>query len=129
MAAIQIARHLGAEVFATASPAKWEVLREAGLDEDHIASSRDLEFKDEFLQSTGGEGVDVVLNALAGEFVDASLALRVRGGRFLELCKTYLRGPEEIGGGDGEVTCFPFDPLEAAPKRMGAVLPEIADLA
>ena len=44
MAAIQLAQHLGAEVFATASPAKWEVLRGLGLDDDHIASSRDLEF-------------------------------------------------------------------------------------
>ena len=47
--------------------------RALGLDEDHIASSRDLEFKDKFLEATGGEGVDVVLNSLAGEFVDASL--------------------------------------------------------
>ena len=55
-AAIGIARHIGAEVFATASPAKWEVLRAAGLDEDHIASSRDLEFKDKFLTTTRGQG-------------------------------------------------------------------------
>ena len=54
MAAIQIARHLGAEVFATASPAKWDVLRAAGLDDDHIASSRDLEFKQKFLDATAG---------------------------------------------------------------------------
>ncbi len=32
MAAVQLARHLGAEVFATASPAKWGVLAELGLD-------------------------------------------------------------------------------------------------
>src|SRR5258707_5171077 len=104
MAAIQIARHLGAEVFATASPAKWEVLREAGLDEDHIASSRDLQVKDQVLHSNRGEGVDVVLNALAGEFVDASLALLRKGGRFLEMGKTDLRDPEQIGTEHEEVT-------------------------
>ena len=58
MAAIQIARQLGAEVFATASPAKWGALREAGIEEDHIASSRDLEFREKLLGAhrRGGSG-------------------------------------------------------------------------
>ncbi|WP_159047050.1 type I polyketide synthase, partial [Streptomyces pactum] len=75
MAAVGLARHLGAEVFATASEGKWDVLRSMGLDDDHIASSRDLGFEEKFREVTGGRGVDVVLNALAGEFVDASLRL------------------------------------------------------
>src|SRR6188474_430489 len=54
MAAIQLARHLGAEVFATASPAKWDTLRSLGIDDGHIASSRDLGFRDAFLAATGG---------------------------------------------------------------------------
>ena len=41
-------------------------------------------------------GVDVVLNSLAGEFVDASLALLPRGGRFLEMGKTDIRDPEQV---------------------------------
>ena len=40
MAAIQLARALGAEVFGTASESKWPVLRAQGLDDAHIASSR-----------------------------------------------------------------------------------------
>ncbi|HEX6688605.1 MAG TPA: acyltransferase domain-containing protein, partial [Solirubrobacterales bacterium] len=91
MVAIQLAQNLGAEVFATASPSKWDVLREAGIDADHIASSRDLEFKDRFLATSEGKGLDVVLNALAGEFVDASLELLPNGGRFLEMGKTDIR--------------------------------------
>ncbi|ORA72428.1 hypothetical protein BST28_22800, partial [Mycolicibacter kumamotonensis] len=79
MAAIQIAQRLGCEVFATASEAKWPVLRELGLDDAHIASSRTLEFGTRFPR------VDVVLNALAGEFVDTSLSLLGAGGRFLEM--------------------------------------------
>ncbi|MGW3078446.1 type I polyketide synthase, partial [Kitasatospora sp. NPDC001132] len=67
MAAVQLARHLGAEVFGTASPGKWEALRASGLDDAHIASSRTLEFEGAFLAATGGAGVDVVLDALAGE--------------------------------------------------------------
>ncbi|MFE3497962.1 SDR family NAD(P)-dependent oxidoreductase, partial [Streptomyces sp. NPDC059175] len=85
MAAVQLARHLGAEVFATASPGKWGVLRGLGLDDAHIASSRELDFEGSFLEATGGRGVDVVLDSLAREFVDASLRLLPRGGRFLEM--------------------------------------------
>ncbi len=65
MAAVQLARQLGAEVFASASPGKWEALRELGVDDAHVASSRDLEFKEKFLRATEGRGVDVVLDALA----------------------------------------------------------------
>src|SRR4029077_12694550 len=125
---IQIAHHLGAEVFATASPAKWEALREAGLAEDHIASSRDLEFKDKFLEATGGEGVDVVLNALAGEFVDASLALLPRGGRFLEMGKTDIRDPEQIGAEHEAVSYRAFDLVEAGPAHIGEMFAEITEL-
>ena len=41
MAAVQLARHLGLEVFATASPAKWDAVRGLGLPAGRIASSRD----------------------------------------------------------------------------------------
>ena len=44
MAALQLARHVGAEVFATAHPDKWDVLRGLGIDDEHIASSRSLSF-------------------------------------------------------------------------------------
>jgi len=76
-AAVQLARHLGAEVYGTASPAKWPAVRAAGVPADHLASSRTVEFEDAFRAATGGRGVDVVLDSLAGEFVDASLRLTV----------------------------------------------------
>ncbi|WP_189136096.1 zinc-binding dehydrogenase, partial [Wenjunlia tyrosinilytica] len=81
MAAVQLARHLGAEVFGTASAGKWATLHACGLDSAHVASSRDLGFERAFLAATDGRGVDVVLDSLAGEFVDASLRLLPRGGR------------------------------------------------
>src|SRR5262249_50588440 len=73
MAATQLARHLGAEVFGTASPGKWGAVRALGVAADHIASSRTLEFEPAFLRATEGRGMDVVLDSLAREFVDASL--------------------------------------------------------
>ncbi|HEV2779515.1 MAG TPA: beta-ketoacyl synthase N-terminal-like domain-containing protein, partial [Actinophytocola sp.] len=85
IAAVQLLRYWGAEVFGTASPGKWDALREMGLADDHIASSRTLEFEEQFLAATDGQGVDVILDCLAGEFVDASLRLLPRGGRFIEI--------------------------------------------
>ncbi|WP_432648631.1 hypothetical protein [Mycobacterium tuberculosis] len=50
MAAVRLARHLGLEVFATASKGKWDTLRAMGADDDHISDSRSLEFEDKFLR-------------------------------------------------------------------------------
>jgi polyketide synthase 12 len=128
MAAIQIARHLGAEVFATASPSKWDVLRGLGVGEDHIASSRELDFKDAFLAATGGAGVDVVLDSLAGEFVDASLELLPRGGRFIEIGKADVRDPGEVAAAYAGVEYRAFDLLEAGPERLNELLGELVEL-
>ncbi|MFI9011034.1 SDR family NAD(P)-dependent oxidoreductase [Actinosynnema sp. NPDC053489] len=114
-AAIQLARHLGAEVFATASPGKWDVLRELGLDDDHIASSRTVEFERRFPR------VDVVLNSLAGEFTDASLRLLAPGGRFVEMGKTDVRAPEGVD-------YRAFDLNDADPDHLGEVLAEVLRL-
>ncbi|MFD8524945.1 type I polyketide synthase, partial [Streptomyces capillispiralis] len=124
MAAVQLARHLGAEVFATASEGKWDTLRGLGLDDDHIASSRDLGFEEKFRAVSDGRGVDVVLNALAGEFVDASLRLTADGGRFLEMGKTDIRDPRSID----RVTYRAFDLGEAGPARNRELLGELLDL-
>ncbi len=62
----------------------------------HIASSRTLDFLDTFREATDGQGMDVVLNSLAGEFVDASLQLLPRGGSFIEIGKTDIRAAGDI---------------------------------
>ncbi|MFF3437166.1 SDR family NAD(P)-dependent oxidoreductase, partial [Streptosporangium sp. NPDC002721] len=128
MAAIQLARHFGAEVFATASPAKWEVLRSLGLDDEHISSSRDLDFEEHFLRVTGGRGVDVVLNSLAREFLDASLRLLPRGGRFLEIGKTDLRAPEEVAAAHAGVDYLPYSLMEAGFDGLRDMFSEVLDL-
>ncbi|GAA2515918.1 hypothetical protein GCM10010434_073400 [Winogradskya humida] len=124
-AAVQIARHLGLEVYATASPAKWPALLAAGLDEQHIASSRDARFEPEFLAATGGRGVDIVINSLAGDLIDASLRLLPAGGAFIEMGKTDLRDPGTLPAG---LTYRPFDLGEAGPDQLGAMLATIVDL-
>ncbi len=128
MAAVQLAGHLGVEVFGTASPEKWGVLGGLGLDEAHLASSRTLEFGEEFLQATGGRGVDVVLNSLAGEFVDVSLGLLGEGGRFLEMGKTDVRDSAVLAEGRPGVAYRAFDLMEAGPGRIQEMLLELLGL-
>ncbi len=127
-AALQLATHLGAEIFATAHPDKWETLRKLGVDEAHISSSRSLEFKDKFLASTAGRGVDVVLDSLAGEFVDASLELLPRGGRFIEMGKLDIREPDEVAAEHEGVHYRAFDMFEAGPARIHEMLAELVEL-
>ncbi|HEV2639123.1 MAG TPA: type I polyketide synthase [Actinocrinis sp.] len=129
MAAVQIARGLGAEVFATAGPAKHDELRQAGLDQAHVASSRDAGFADRFRQATGGAGVDVVLNSLAGDLVDASLRLLSAGGRFIELGKTDVRDPAQVAAATGGVLYQQVDLIrDTAPERMRSMLAEVVGL-
>ncbi|MEU5355514.1 SDR family NAD(P)-dependent oxidoreductase, partial [Streptomyces sp. NPDC020947] len=128
MAAVQLARHAGAEVFGTASPGKWDTLRGQGLDEDHIANSRTLDFEQTFTGYTGGRGMDVVLDSLSGEFVDASLRLLPRGGRFLEMGKTDIRDPETVGAQYAGVDYRAFDLLDAGHDRIQEMLTELVGL-
>jgi polyketide synthase 12 len=128
MAAVQLARHWGLEVFATASLSKWETLRSMGFDDHHIANSRALDFEQSFAAATGGEGVDVVLNSLTGEFVDASLRLLPRGGRFIEMAKTDIRDTGDIAARHPGVQYRAFDLVEAGPDRAQEILGDLVKL-
>lgn len=96
LAAIQLGKALGAEIFATAgSDAKREVVRLIGA--DHVLDSRSLAFADDVLALTGSEGVDVVLNSLAGEAINRNLRILRPFGRFLELGKRDFYENTRIG--------------------------------
>ncbi|MDX3580158.1 SDR family NAD(P)-dependent oxidoreductase, partial [Streptomyces sp. FL07-04A] len=128
MAALQIARHLGAEVYGTAGLGKWDALRSLGLDDAHLADSRTTAFEEGFLAATGGHGMDVVLDCLAKEFVDASLRLLPRGGRFLEMGKADVRDPEHVAAAHPGVAYRAFDLMEAGADRIQAMLAELLAL-
>ena len=103
MAALQLARNAGAEVFATAgSPEKREFLRASGV--RHVMDSRTLDFAHEILEITNGEGVDIVLNSLAGEFISKSISVLRNGGRFLELGKTDLWDAEKVAAVNPDIS-------------------------
>jgi phthiocerol/phenolphthiocerol synthesis type-I polyketide synthase C len=96
IAAIQLAQWIGAEIHATAgSDAKRDFLRLMGV--QYIYDSRSLAFADEILSCTGGQGVDVVLNSLAGEAIRRNLQVLKPFGRFLELGKRDFYENTHIG--------------------------------
>lgn len=95
-AAIAIARHAGAEIFATAgNPAKRQMLRDMGI--EHVYDSRSVEFADQIRRDTDGYGVDIVLNSLTGAAQRAGLELLAFGGRFVEIGKADVYGNTRLG--------------------------------
>ncbi len=107
---------------ATASAGKQDTLRAWGVPEDHIASSRTLDFADAFRAVTGGRGVDVVLNSLAKEAIDASLGLLAPGGRFAEMGKTDIRDIARTEADHPGITYRAYNILGISPGRIGEVL-------
>ncbi len=96
LAAVQMAQQIGAEIFATAGHAdKREYLRSLGI--KHVMDSRTLEFADEIRAATNGEGVDVILNSLAGEYITTGLDLLRYRGRFVEIGKRDILDDTKIG--------------------------------
>ncbi|MFC8538154.1 SDR family NAD(P)-dependent oxidoreductase [Streptomyces sp. NPDC057249] len=96
LAALNLARACGAEVFATAgSVTKRAYLRELGV--QHVMDSRTTDFADQVRALTGGRGVDVVLNSLTGPAQSAGLELLAHRGRFIELGKRDIYANTRLG--------------------------------
>jgi len=132
IAAVQLARHLGAEVFATAgSDEKREFV--ALLGADHVFDSRSLAYADQILAVTDGEGVDVVLNSLAGEAIRRNLHVLRPFGRFLELGKRdfFENTPIGLRPFKDNISYFGIDAdqlLIARPDLAGRVFREVMAL-
>uniref|UniRef100_UPI00286E4D73 SDR family NAD(P)-dependent oxidoreductase n=1 Tax=Paenibacillus glufosinatiresistens TaxID=3070657 RepID=UPI00286E4D73 len=96
LAALQLSQLAGAEIFATAgTPEKRDYLRSLGV--EHVYPSRTLDFAREIRRDTRGEGIDVVLNSLAGEAIEKSLELLRLGGRFLEIGVSDIYNNHRLG--------------------------------
>jgi 1-acyl-sn-glycerol-3-phosphate acyltransferase len=96
LAAVQVARALGAEVLATAgSDEKRAFLRSLGI--EHVFDSRSLAFADDVLRATGGRGVDVVLNSLSGAAIERGIDVLAPFGRFVEIGKRDVYEDAQIG--------------------------------
>ena len=124
LAAIQLARAAGAEVYATASARKRDYLRALGV--EHVFDSRTTAFGEDILAATGGAGVDMVLNSLTGEgFIEASLSCLAQRGRFVEMGRVDILSEDEMATVRPDVAyaILKIDVLkEEEPARAGEIL-------
>lgn len=132
IAAIQLARHLGAEIYATAGTDEKRVFA-ALLGADHVFDSRSLSFAQDVMDATGGTGVDVVLNSLAGEAMRRSLDVLSPFGRFLELGKRdfFENTPIGLRPFKSNISYFGIDAdqlLTGRPALAGRLFKEVMDL-
>jgi len=108
---VQMAKRLGAKVFATASTAKLDLARATGADVVIDYSSAD--FEKEVLDATGGAGVNVVYDSVGRDTVDGSLnCVGLRGTLVL------------FGQSSGAVP--PIDPLRLARRGIYLTRPSLA---
>jgi len=95
LAAIQVARRLGARVLATAGTAQKRSLL-AALGVTDVFDSRDLSWADGVRAATAGRGVDVVLNSLTGAAIPLGLDVLAEDGRFIEVGKQDIYGGRKL---------------------------------
>ena len=131
-AAMAIARHVGAQIYATAgSPRRRQMLRDMGI--EHVYDSRSVEFADEIRRDTDGYGVDVVLNSLTGPAQRAGLELLAFGGRFVEIGKrdVYEHTRVDLYPFRRNLTFYYADlalMTTGAPEVIGTLLREVYDM-
>ncbi len=128
MAAVQIAQWFGAEIFGTAgNPEKRTFLSALGV--PHTMDSRTLNFADDIHQITNGQGVDIVLNSLAGEFIPKSINALGLNGRFLEIGKTDIWDAAQVAAIRPDVdysVIFLADLYDSQPELVQQMLRDVA---
>ena len=132
IAAVQVAKWIGAEIFVTAGSAeKRDFLRLLGV--DHIFDSRSLAYADQIMAATGGQGIDVVLNSLAGDAIHRNLQILKPFGRFLELGKRDFYENNTVGLRPfrNNISYFGIDTdqlMQARPELTRQLFAEVMDL-
>ena len=94
ISATQIANGIGAEIFGTASGSKHDAIREQGV--AHAIDYRTKDFEEEVNRITGGEGVDVIMDALGPSSFRKDYRLLRPGGRLI------MYGLSEVQSGSGK---------------------------
>lgn len=131
-AAINVARWMGAELYATAgSPDKRKWLAELGI--RHVSDSRSLEFATAFGKSIGEGGFNAIVNTLTGDAIPANLSMMAPHGHYLELSKRDIVEDAALNLGvfAGNLSFHAIavsHMIQHRPDRAGAVLRAIADL-
>ncbi|CCG40385.1 type I polyketide synthase [Magnetospirillum molischianum] len=127
MAAVQLALRAGAEVFATVgSQDKRDALTAMGV--THLFSSRNTDFAPQIKALTDGQGVDIVLNSLNGDFIPASFSVLAKGGRFLEMGKIGIWDAARVAALDPTIFYRPFDLAAVSRDDPATIAAMVAEL-
>jgi len=131
MAAIEVARHLGAEIYATAgTPEKRAFLNALGL--AYVGDSRTDGFVKEIQAVTAGQGVDVVLSTLPPKLTEASLTLlKAATGQMIDIRNLHYGASLQMQALERGISFSAFD-LEsmsrANPEHIESLLEELTEL-
>ena len=134
-AALQLAKMIGTEIFATvgSNEKKQLLVTEYGIPEDHIFFSRDTSFSPYLKEATGGKGVDVIINSLAGDLLRESWECLAPFGRFIEIGKRDITANTRLEMSKFEYNCS-FHSVDLTllsaqrPKVMRRVLTHVMGL-
>ena len=129
MAALQLARRAGAELFTTAGSAeKRKFLYSLGV--QHVMDSRSSGFSQEIMKITGGRGVDIVLNSLTGNFIPEGLSVLAPNGRFIEIGRRDIWDEDRVAKFKSGITYHAMNLLEYClkePESAGAQLGRLVE--
>lgn len=127
IAAVQLAQRAGAIVYGTAgSPEKHAYLHSIGV--EHVMSSRTLDFAEEIMELTNGQGVDIVLNALADEFITKSMSVLADHGRFLEIGKRGIWDRSQVAAFNPSLEYYAYDLTQVLAEDPGFAQTVMAEL-
>ncbi|KAI5918543.1 hypothetical protein F4810DRAFT_691444 [Camillea tinctor] len=89
IACIELALHKKAQIFVTVgTEEKCQFLEKTyGIARSHMFSSRNTRFATDIMKATKGRGVNVIINSLVGELLDASWRILADGGNMVEIGK------------------------------------------
>ncbi len=131
LAAVQVAKLMGARVIATAgTEERRAVARDAGADD--VLASRSLNYSDEVMALTDGRGVDVVFNSSPGEIMAQNLNVAGEFARIVEIGKAdiYFGGVMDLKPFDRNLTFYAVDMdrmFEHKPDLARQVTREVLD--
>jgi NADPH:quinone reductase-like Zn-dependent oxidoreductase len=134
-AAISLAQMIGAEVFVTVGSAEKKdfLMKEYNIPEDHIFYSRNTSFGKSLRAVTNGNGVDVVLNCLAGDALRESWDCLNKFGRLIDV-GTRINSTSinlDIAQFENNSSFMTVDMMALAderPKLMARVLADVSKL-
>ena len=87
--AIQMAKHISAHVITTVgSPAKAAFCSNLGA--DVVINYQEQDFVEAVLQATNGQGVNVILDMVGGDYIQRNIECAARGGRIVNIA--YMKG-------------------------------------